>query len=303
MADEDIATPVVSLDPPASDPVVETEKPVEIVDEEVIPDLPDDEIDTPTDDETDELEFGFKKYKVPKELKADVEAWRTATTQKEQTVATERKALEAARLKQAEATDAELDARAQLRTITAEMERFNAFDFNAYQQLKQTDFVGAEEAWAYKQHLKEQHAALTETVTKAASERTELSQQDLAKRVQETASEAIKIIPGLKADAVSNKVSELVSFAQSEGIPEQVLKDLWSPVFLKLLHRAQVGTLAMQKQATAAPKPAAVSQPVIAPLEKVAGRSTPAASKTIGDIAKSGDMEAYAAARKLGRVR
>ncbi|HEU4549615.1 MAG TPA: hypothetical protein VFS01_07955, partial [Rhizomicrobium sp.] len=78
--------------------------------------------------------------------------------------------------------------------------------------------------------------------------------------------------------------------------------DNWSPQLLKLLHRARVGTLAMQKQATAAPKPAN-QQPTLAPLEKVAGKSTPAASKSLRDIAGSGDMEAYVAARKAGKVR
>ncbi|MGN6114192.1 MAG: hypothetical protein ACTHN2_01630 [Nitrobacter sp.] len=275
----------------------ETEKPVDLQQPEGQA-----ETEPEEDDGLDELDFGFKKYRVPKELKQDVENWRAATTKKEQSVAEQQKALETQRLKQAEASDAELDARANLRTVNSELERFKSFDWNAYQQLKQTDYVAAEEAWNYVQHLKGQKADLEGTIGKATQERTQAAQQDLAKRVEQTTSEATKIIPGLKAEAVAGKINELVSFAQSEGIPEQVLKDMWSPTLLKLLHRAQVGHLAMQKQATAAPKPA-VQQPTLVPLEKVAGKSTPGASKSIGDLAKSGDMDAYVAARKAGRVR
>lgn len=299
MADEDIATPVVSLDTPASDPVVEKEKPVEITDE-VIPDIVSEDDAPAGDDETDELEFGFKKYKVPKELKTSVEEWRAATTKKEQAVAEERKALETQRLKQAEASDAELDARAQLRTVANEMKRFEAFDFNAYQQLKQTDFVGAEEAWAYKQHLKEQHTALTDTVTKAASERTGLAQQDLAKRVQETIEYAAKEIPGWKPEVTD----KLVKYAQERGVPEDVLKSNWSPQFYRILHEARIGSLALAKQAAApkVPAPAARTEP-IAPLTVVSAKSANANRPTLKELADAGRMEEYAAARKQGRTR
>lgn len=258
--------------------------------------------DQPEDDGLDDLDFGFKKYRVAKELKAAVEDWRASTTKKEQSVAEQARALEAGRLKQAEASDAELDARANLRAVNAELGRFKDYDWNAYQAHYQTDPMGADQAWNYAAHLRNQKTELEGALGRATQERTQFAQQDLAKRVEQTASEATKIIPGLRAEAVNDKVNELIAFAQSEGIPDQVLRDQWSPTLLKLLHRAHIGTLAMQKQATAAPKPA-VPQPTLVPLEKVAGKSTPAASKSITDIAKSGDMEAYAAARKAGRVR
>ena len=166
----------------------------------------------------------------------------------------------------------------------------------------QNDPLGTQQARMQYDMLRERQAQLEGVVSSATKERTEAAQQALAKRVQETFAEATKIIPGTTAETVNKTIEELVQFAHSEGIPEQVLQDNWSPQLLKLLHRARVGTLAMQKQATAAPKPAN-QQPTLAPLEKVAGKSTPAASKSLRDIAASGDMEAYVASRKAGKVR
>lgn len=258
--------------------------------------------DQPEDDGLDELDFGFKKYRVPKELKTAVEEWRSSTTKKEQSVAEQTRALEASRLKQAEASDAELDARAELKGIKGQLAEYAKLSANDWAYHMQNDPLGTQQARMQYDMLRERQAQLEGVVSSATKERTEAAQQALAKRVQETFAEATKIIPGTTAETVNKSIEELVQFAHSEGIPEQVLQDNWSPQLLKLLHRARVGTLAMQKQATAAPKPAN-QQPTLAPLEKVAGKSTPAASKSLRDIAGSGDMEAYVAARKAGKVR
>ena len=258
--------------------------------------------DQPEDDGLDELDFGFKKYRVPKELKTAVEEWRSSTTKKEQSVAEQTRALEASRLKQAEASDAELDARAELKGIKGQLAEYAKLSANDWAYHMQNDPLGTQQARMQYDMLRERQAQLEGVVSSATKERTEAAQQALAKRVQETFAEATKIIPGTTAETVNKSIEELVQFAHSEGIPEQVLQDNWSPQLLKLLHRARVGTLAMQKQATAAPKPAN-QQPTLAPLEKVAGKSTPAASKSLRDIAGSGDMEAYVAARKAGKGR
>lgn len=286
---------------PAIAPEIENEEEVETPVDLQQPEGQETDEDQPPDDDLDELDFGFKKYRVPKELKAAVEDWRASTTKKEQSVAEQAKALETARLKQAEASEAELSARAELHGIKGQLAEFAKLTPQDWAYHMQNDPLGTQQARMQYDMLKDRQTELEATLGKATTERTAAAQQDLAKRVQETFSEASKIIPGLKAEATSKAIEELVAFAHSEGIPEQVLQDNWSPQLLKLLHRARIGTLAMQKQA-AAPKPAA-AQPTIAPLEKVAGKSSPGASKSISDLAKSGDMEAYVAARKAGRVR
>jgi hypothetical protein len=62
-------------------------------------------------DDSDDIEFGFKKYRVPKDLKVAIEDWRSATTKKEQTVSERAKALEAQAAQQVEADETELNAR------------------------------------------------------------------------------------------------------------------------------------------------------------------------------------------------
>lgn len=242
------------------------------------------------------------EYQVPKALDGMFLKNKDYTT-KTQTVAEKAKELEqreAAIAQQAEATDAELEARATLKHVKSEMERFEAFDFAQYQQARQTDPMGADEAWAYKQHLKEQHAALEGTLSKATNERTEKAQQDLAKRVQETLEAATKIIPGVTAENRTATIEKLVNFAHSKGISEQVIKANWSPTFLALLHEAQIGSQVIAKQSAA--RPAAPKAP-IAPLATVKTASAPAASRSLADLANGDDMEAYAAARSSGRRR
>lgn len=258
------------------------------------------------DDGLDELDFGFKKYRVPKELKAAVEDWRSATTKKEQDVAAKSKALESREAEitqRLDATEAELDARAELRGIDAQLAEYAKLTPQDWFAHQQNDPIAVQQAQLQLQLLKDRKAELEGTLSKATAERTEKAQQSLAKRIQETVEAAPKIIPGWKAETAEATIKELVEFAQSEGISDQVVRDLWSPQFLKILHRARIGTLAMQKQATAAPKPAPAVQPTLVPLEKVSGKSTPGASKSLRDIANAGDMEAYAKARQSGRVR
>lgn len=236
-----------------------------------------------------------KEYQVPKELEG-MFLKNKDYTQKTQSVAEKAKELEQREQQlnqQFEVAEEVLDARATLRSVNAEIDRFKDYDWAAYQQHRRQDPMGADEAWQYKAHLQNQKAELEGTISKAENARTEKAQQDLAKRVQETNAFAAKEIPGFKPELTD----KLIAFAGEMGVPETALKANWSPVFYKLLHRAYVGDASLKKQSAAA-KPAPVP---IAPLTTVTPKSTTAARRSLSDIAKTGDMEAYAAARKAGR--
>jgi hypothetical protein len=300
MADEEVATPVVSLDTPASDPVVETkEAPVEL--EEVIPDVPAEE--DPGDDEIDELELGFKKYQVPKSLKSAVEEWRAATTQKEQSVAEMRKTLEAREAEitqRSEATETELDARAQLHGIKTQLAEYEKLSPADWQAAHANDPFGTQQARLYYDTLKEQKAALEETVSKSLTERTQKAQQSFAKRVEETVEFAKKEIPGWKPELTE----KIVKYAFDRGVPEDFLQSNWSPQLYRILHDARIGSLALSKQA-AAPKTSTTpprTEP-IAPLTTVAAKSASAHRPSLRELADAGRMEEYAAARAAGRTR
>lgn len=300
MADEDLATPALEaeaiqpIEPEAKDKPTELPppEPVDTGDEP-------DESDEPAEEFID-IERGGKTYKVPKVLEGEflMQADYTRKRQADAEVAKALESREAEINRRAEATDAELDARAQLRGINGEIERFKSFDFAAFQQARQTDPMGADEAWAYKQHLATQKAELEGVIGKTQTERTEKAQQDLAKRVQETTAFAQKEIPGFKPELTD----KLVKLAIETGVPEDTLKANWSPTFYKLLHLANIGKETLSRQAAAPPKPTTPTAP-IAPLETVTAKAQPAARLSLKALADAGRMEEYAAARRAGRVR
>lgn len=235
------------------------------------------------------------KYSIPKALEAGILKNKDYTTKTQETAAI-RKQLESREVEitqRLKATDEELELRSQARFIESEIDRFKDFGWPQYQEALRVDPLAAQEAWAYAQSLREQKAGITEQLNQANSKRSEAAQQDLAKRFQDTLAAAPKIIPGWSPETANKTLDELLSYATSEGIPEQVLKDNWGPQLLKLLHRARIGESLLTKQATA-PRPAQTVVPQ--PLKTVGGNSTPT---TRGDLA-SLDMEAYIAARRKG---
>ena len=302
MADEELATPVIESEAVEVPQTIETEakeKPTELPPPEAVDNGEGlDEIDEQSEIEFVEITRNGKTYQVPKELEGEL-LMQADYTKKTMATAEVQKALDAREAelsRRTEATDAELDARAQLKGINSEIERFKAFDFAAYQEAHQTDPMGADEAWNYKAHLTAQKAELEGLIGKTQNERSEKAQQDLAKRVQETIAFAQKEIPGFKPELTD----KLVSYAIERGVPEDVLKANWSPVFYKILHDGYIGRQTQTRQA-AAPK-APIAAP-IAPLETVTAKAQPAARLSLAELAKQGRMEEYAAARKAGRVR
>lgn len=239
-----------------------------------------------SDEETDELEFGFEKYKVPKKLKDAVETWRSATTKKEQEVAERRKALDAEHEQRSKATDDELRDRAVLIGLNARMDEYKNVDWVT---LARTDPVAYNEHQAIYGQLKQAAEETNASLTAKQTERTQTAERDLANRVEETLKFAQEKIPGFKPELIGT----LVEFAQAEGIPEAAIKANWSPSLLNLLHKAHIGNLTLQKQSNLPKPPPAVP---LAPLTTVSGKSTPAART---DLA-SASMEDYIAARRAG---
>lgn len=299
VAPPELDTPAIETEATETETVAET------------PELPED-VPTPGDEPTSEgetegdegaegveyvtLERNGKQYQVPKDLEGEF-LMQSDYTKKTQTVAEKAKELESREAEitqRLEATEEELDARAQVRQIDAELARFEHYDWQAYQQHRREDPLGADEAWQYIHHLKDQKTGLDGKLSQVQAQRTEKAQQDLAKRVQETTAFAQKEIPGWKPELTD----KLIDFARNVGVPEDAIKANWSPVFYKLLHQASVGAEAMKRPT--APKPPAA--PTV-PLRTVGGKSTPNASKSLNDAAKSDDMEEYARLRAAGRVR
>lgn len=247
------------------------------------------------------LERNGKQYQVPKDLEGEF-LMQGDYTKKTQTVAEKAKELEqreAALTQQAEASDEELNLRASLKTMDKTLAEYAKLSKEDWAAHRNADYIGTEEAWREYQDLKVERENAARDLEGKQNERTEVAQQDLAKRVQETL-EAANKLPGVTADNRSATIEKLVSFATSEGIPEQVLKANWSPTLLALLHKAQIGAEFIAKQSAARPGP---PKPQIAPLAVVKASVAPAATRTLADLANGDDMEAYAAARAAGKKR
>jgi hypothetical protein len=250
----------------------------------------------PVEDDSVEIEWDDgKKYKIPKAIEGGILKNKDYTQGKQKLADLRREveAKEADATKRLEATEAELDARAELRSVSAQLAEYAKLKAEDWQFHLQQDPLGTQQAKLQMDMLKERKAELEGTLSKATSERTEKAQQALAKRVQDTLSEAPKIIPGWTPENSAKTIGELVSFAQSEGIPDQVLQDNWSPQLLKLLHRAHLGHNLLTKTTTA-PKPTPTVVPK--PLETVNGTKSAPTSGDLGSL----DMEAYVAARRKG---
>lgn len=306
MTDEIAPLPELATATPevAAQPEVETETNSSDIEEVVLPkDVGEEEenLEPVPELEYVTVERNGKTFQVPKELEGEF-FMQADYTKKTQTVAERAKALderEQQLTKQAEVSEAELDARAVLKGVASELAEYQKLTAADWQAHLQNDPYGTQQHRLRYEALRDQKAELEGTIRTAETQRTEKTQQEFAKRVQETLEAASTIIPGITAETRGPAIDKLVSFANSEGIPEQVLKDNWSPVLLKLLHKAHIGAQAIAKQS--APKPVA-KQP-IAPLATVKSGSSPEVSRSLSDLADSNDMSAYIAARKAGKTR
>lgn len=292
IASSELETPAIET--PATTTPEPVDEPTRILDPEEVSQEQDGEPQEP-EFETTEIEWDDgKKYVIPKAIEGGILKNKDYTQGKQKLADLRRdvEAREADATKRLEATEAELDARAEMRSVSAQLAEYAQLSAQDWQYHMQQDPLGTQQAKLQYDMLRDRKAELEGTLSKATKERTEKAQQGLAKRVQETLSEAPKIIPGWSPETADKTIRELVTFAQSEGIPDQVLQDNWSPQLLKLLHRAHLGHNLLTKQATA-PKPTVVPPQ---PLQTVGGKSSP---MNRSDLA-SADMETYVALRKRG---
>lgn len=267
MADEELA---------AQDGLATPATPTETQDD--TPELDTDEEDITSEDDSedgqsdeDEIEFEADdgtKYRIPKALEAALMRNKDYT-QKNQARAEAERAL-AAKESQVEerlkASDEELDARADLKTITRELDRFKDFSFAAYQQARQVDPMQADEAWNYAQHLRNQKAELEGKIGKLSETRTQAAMAEYGRRAEETRNFAQTQIKGWNPDLDA----KLQEFAAAEGITPDFIRSNLSPTTYKLIWKAYLGDQALKRQS--APKTPAPPPP---PVKTVKSRATP----------------------------
>lgn len=293
MADEELSAALPELETSAIEAEQETETAQLEAEAEVETETegPEGEGGAEATEELEDIEIDGQTYQVPKALKGAFMK-NADYTQKSQANAADRRALEARQAEieeRAKATEEELDARAELRSVTAQLAEFAKLSQADWDHHHNRDPMGTDKAWRAYQFLQNQKAELEGKVSTAQSKRSEAAQQDLNKRIQETFAAVPTIIPGTTAETAAPAIDKLVNFANSVGIPEQTLKANWSPTMLKLLHLASLGQQVMTKQSAPKPKPA----PAPAPVKVISSKSNPTNRKSPSEMSMAETAEAF----------
>jgi hypothetical protein len=240
------------------------------------------------DDDLEEFDWNGQKIKGPKGLKDGV-LMQADYTRKTQEIAATRKELEdrAQRIdQQSKAGEEEMTARAVVISIDSALKSYENIDWDKWEA---EDLFAAQSGFRKLQELKEQKALVTNYLGEKQKARTDLTQQESAKRLQETRQFAETKIKGWSPD-VDAKITD---FATKElGFDWNTLKAAYTPAVYKALHLAWLGHQAINTKPNA-PTP----KPSVEPLKVVAAKANPPARKSLTEMS----MEEYAAARKAGR--
>lgn len=212
-------------------------------------------LEAETDDE--EIDYDGEKFKVPKKLK---EAFMRQQdyTQKTQTVAEQRKAVEA--------QEAEIQRKAQLQqqniaeyaeaySLDNQLKQYQQID---WQQLIEADPVQAMKLDRQMRELQQRRDQVVAAVTQKQQQQALQMQQETAKRLQEGRAVLEREIK----DWSPELGKKLLDYGQSIGFKAEELANVTNPVAVKLLHKAWQFDQLMKKSASEKDKPVPQEKPV-----------------------------------------
>lgn len=223
-----------------------------------------DEVSQEDAEEDEEIEIGGKKVAMPKSIAAEIKAgtMRQADyTQKTQTVAEERRTVEAERARvreEAQQHQQYLDDVAEKRAIEKQLKQFAELDWNG---LIETDPVRAMQLQQSQRALQDEHAKLDKNIAQKQHDNALAEQQEFAKQAQEAEAYVQREIPGWTQER-ANAVNQ---FALAQGLKlDQSMAKLiiQQPALIKLFDQAEKFHQLVKKQATKPAAPAAPPPPV-----------------------------------------
>lgn len=227
----------------------------------------------PAVEDDEDVEFEGKKFRAPKGIK-DALLMRADYTQKTQTLAEQRKALESERTTLTQQAEAERQNIKDIARIVGMDEQLQAYANVDWQNLWEAEPVRAGALNSQWQALKHARDQLGGQLDQKARERASQAQQETAKRQEQAVAEIKTVVPGW---APNNDVDRnLTEFALSNGLTLRDLAQLAvsNPKAVGILHMALVGKQMMDKAKSAA-KPAAVEAK---PVPQVTGRQSSSGS-------------------------
>ena len=236
----------------------------------------------PVEDDHEEVEREGQKYRIPKALKGEF-LMQQDYTRKTQEVAETRKSLEAELTQVRKFNDDMINAKAEVVSLDKTLAQYQQVDWNA---LASQDPVKAQQLWIDYSQLKERRQQAVQQYGQAEHQLTLKSQQEFAKRVEETKGVIQRDIHGWSPELENN----LFGFAKTIGFPDDRIKLAMAtdPASVKLLHMAYQASQ-MLKKATQPPQAPAVTPK---PVPKVSG-----AAKADKDPSEMTDKE-FAAWRR-----
>lgn len=217
-------------------------------------------------DDGEDVDYEGKKYRLPKELK-DALLRQSDYTRKTQEVADQRRALEAERqtfAQQAQQQQEYIEDFAELKSLEKQLKQYDGVDWTRFSQ---EDPVACQQAMIQRQMLMEAHQAKAMGIQQKDQQRTQETQREYAKRMEEGRAQLSKEIPGWGAD----KAKSLGEFALSVGYSKQQLEGA-TVQDIKLLHDAYQWRQHVSKQRAAVKEPV----PEAKPITQVVARSAPA---------------------------
>lgn len=236
---------------------------------------------TEPEDDSEEIEFNSKAYKLPREIASAVKDMQKDYTVKTQAVAEQRKAFEA----QAQFHQENIKEVAQLEAINSSLAEFGQVDWMI---VSQQDPAMFQQLIAQQKQLEEKRNQLAMNLNAKYQKSTQDRQLQEAKLAEESESEIKRIIKDWSPDLDS----KLQRFAADRyGFPKDSIGDYKKdPKVAKLLHDAYVGQQIIQKQMNNKPKVAQANT-----AQTLSGSN----SKTSKNPAEMSDAE-YAKWRKKG---
>jgi hypothetical protein len=219
------------------------------------------------EDELEEIERDGKRYKIPAALKPEL-MMQADYTRKTQELAAERKAIADQRSMVEQASEAELNAYAAVRSIDQQLLNYRQVDWERWAD---DDPFEAQKAFQKFQILKDQRGHAANFLAKSKQERELQKQQETAKRMEDGRAELDRAIPGWS----TGTAAKLVDFAgKTFGFTPDELDDIHDPRIARVLHAAfQFHETA--KKAAAANKHLKAQQ--VQPAPKVAAGAPPKA--------------------------
>lgn len=220
---------------------------------------------TEPEDDFEEVERDGKTAKIPAWLKPEL-MMQADYTRKTQELAAARQAFEAERQQLQQADASEMQARAQIAAIDAQLTNFAKVDWNAWSA---NDPFAANDAFRQYQLLKDAKAQVHGYLGELTDARTQAQQQEAAKRMEAGAAELARDIPNWSPDTAA----KLMDFGQKHyGFSRQDLDGIDDPRLVKVLHAAFQWEESQKKQRAAKQVTAAQA---VQPAANVAKASSP----------------------------